>query len=77
MQTSGRENVVKVRYDKLSISLKFNELIYLLVKRGLIENKLARCIVVQSDVIMEVTAIKCAEVSVQPRRIFCITLFKT
>jgi hypothetical protein len=77
MQTSGRENVVKVRYDKLSISLKFNELIYLLVKRGLIENKLARCIVVQSDVIMEVTAIKCAVVSVQPLRIFCITPFKT
>ena len=77
MQTSGRDNVVKVRYDKLSNSLKLNELNYLLAKIALIENQLTRCIVVQSDVIMEVTAMKCAVVSVKPRHIFCMTSFMT
>jgi len=77
MQTSGRNIIFKVRYDKHSISLKFNELNYLLSKRALIENQLPRCIVVQSDVIMEVTANNCTEVSVQPRHIFCMTSFMT
>jgi len=77
LQTSDRYIVVKVRYDKHSMSLKFNELNYLLAKIVLIENMLARCIVVQFDVITEVTAKNCTEVSVQQRHIFCLTSFMT
>ena len=52
LQKRGREIVGEVKYDKLSIILKLNELNYLLAKIVLIKNQVACFILAQPDVII-------------------------
>ena len=54
-------------YDKHSISLKLNELNYLLATIAVLENELARYILAQHDVITYVTAATGTNVFIQRR----------
>jgi hypothetical protein len=58
---------VKLTYDKLPITLKRNELNYLLANIAVIENQFARCTTAQPEAMPYVAAATGANAFVQPR----------
>lgn len=66
-QRSSGGGDVKLTYNKLSITLKSNELNYLLANIAVIENQLVRHTAAQPDAISYVTAATGAKTFVQPR----------